>query len=110
MSEQQDLDLRMSQLTAIVAEFCKGRRSFITRKGYIGLGLHSAQKGDLIFVLQGADMPIVLRTCLSKHRNRAIRGDSFPRYEVVCAAYIQGIKQGEAMDEAKGRWKHIFLA
>lgn len=45
-----------------VRETCGGRRLFITDKGYMGVGMKGAMKGDHIAVLSGGAFPYLLRS------------------------------------------------
>jgi hypothetical protein len=40
---------------------CRGRRFFVTEKGYIGLGPSTTQPGDYVTLLEGAWAPYILR-------------------------------------------------
>jgi hypothetical protein len=65
-----------------------GRRLFRTVKGYFGITAQSLQKGDSVWVLAGADTPIVLR----KWPDDA--------WQLVGEAYVFGIMNGEALVRA----------
>lgn len=61
-----------------------GRVLIVSATGYIGLAPHGTQEGDVIFVVQGFDVPLVLRQ----------KGEAF---ELIGEAYVQGIMHGEAL-------------
>lgn len=61
-----------------------GWRWLSTDRGYLGRTHPQTQKGDEIVIVQGCSVPMVLRPC-GEH------------YNVVCAAYVQGIMNGEAL-------------
>lgn len=61
-----------------------GWRWLSTDRGYLGRTHPQTQKGDEIVIVQGCTVPMVLRPC-GEH------------YNVVCAAYVQGIMNGEAL-------------
>jgi hypothetical protein len=67
---------------------------FTTKGTYLGLGPKDAQKGDLLALLQGGQMPNVLR-----------RKGEF--YELVGDCYVHGVMKGERYDES--RCKRIRL-
>ena len=74
-----------------------GRRMMETSKGYIGTAHPQSQVGDSIVLLQGASVPIILRSCEGG-------------YKVIGEAYVHGIMQGEfweAQDEAKMENFHL---
>ena len=61
-----------------------GRRFFTTREGYIGLAPSRTTAGDLVCVIQGANVPFILRPT----------GEN---YVLVGECYCHGIMHGEAM-------------
>ena len=61
------------------------RRLFTTEKGYLGMGPWNMEKDDVVFLVPGADAPIVLRPVKDK-------------WKLIGEAYIHGIMRGEATD------------
>jgi hypothetical protein len=72
--------------TLELTQFALGRRFFITRNGYFGLGPQVARYGDRVVVLLGVDVPLVLRRLDKTHH-------------VVGEAYVHGIMNGEAVEQ-----------
>jgi hypothetical protein len=68
-----------------------GRRMFITRRGYFGLGDEKTQQGDQIVVVDGLEMPLILRK-VSKTLLARFIGPT----------YVHGIMNGEFIEE---KWK-----
>lgn len=66
------------------------RRLFRTKKGYLGLGFQEPQVGDNICVLQGGNVPFILRKI----------GES-SRFQVIGDCYVHGIMKGEVMGMAE---------
>jgi hypothetical protein len=64
---------------------CVRRRFFITSKGFFGLGPKNMEKGDVVFVLYGCNVPVVLR-----------RNGQF--WAFVGEAFVAGIMDGEVID------------
>lgn len=62
------------------------RSLFRTRKGYLGIGAQSLRMGDEVWLLAGAAVPFILRSC----------GDG--EYELVGEAYLHGVMHGEALE------------
>ncbi|OCL01399.1 hypothetical protein AOQ84DRAFT_271200, partial [Glonium stellatum] len=62
----------------------KDRKFFTTKAGFVGIGPDKIQKGNIVVVLFGADMPFILRP------------DGL-LYKLVEAAYVHGIMIGELM-------------
>ncbi len=68
--------------------FIEGRRMARTSQGYIGLVPATAELGDCVWLLEGGNVPFILRK-----EGRALR--------LVGEAYIHGIMTGEAFDKRK---------
>jgi hypothetical protein len=62
----------------------RNRRLVITEKGYLGLGVNSCMRGDLVCVLFGCSTPVFLRR-VEEH------------YVFLGEAYLHGIMDGEAI-------------
>jgi hypothetical protein len=62
----------------------RGRVTFVTGTGWVGLAPWGTVEGDMVFVAVGADVPYILRACEDG-------------YELVGECYVQGIMDGEAM-------------
>ncbi len=76
-----------------------GRRFFITKRGYFGLGHGIVAVGDQVCVLAGGKMPFILRehsTQMSERRGNAL--PAITRYSFVRDAYVHGLMHGEAME------------
>jgi len=66
-----------------------GKRPFLTRNGYVGMGPGPMEPGDVVVVFAGDHLPRVIR----KSRDRF--------WDYVGEAYCDGIMDGEAWDESK---------
>ncbi|KAL6862071.1 hypothetical protein J3F83DRAFT_221824 [Trichoderma novae-zelandiae] len=64
VKQQPSLILR-NTLPAAIEKYALGRRFFITKKGYFGLGPQNTEPGDRIAVLFGSGVPFGLRRVLS---------------------------------------------
>lgn len=62
---------------------CRGRRPFVTEKGYLGLGPMNMKEGDKIVMFAGLQVPFVLKPYGSM-------------YQLVGEAYVDGVMNGEA--------------
>jgi hypothetical protein len=69
-------------------EACNGRRFFVTKKGYFGIGPAELEEGDEIYILAGGKLPFVLRPLPES------QPDTF---ELVGDCYVHGIMDGEAV-------------
>jgi hypothetical protein len=66
---------------------------FATRKGHPGLSSRHVKRGDMIALIHGAQVPFVLR-----HHDNG-------KYTIVSEAYVDGIMDGEAAENAV--WKKL---
>jgi len=62
-----------------------GRRFFVTKGGLLGIGPHTIKEGDDVYVVFGADMPMIFRQA---NEHKVLIGD----------CYVHGIMQGEAIE------------
>jgi hypothetical protein len=65
-----------------------GNSPFVTEKGHPGLSSRHIKQGDIIALIQGAQVPFVLRY----HSNG--------KYTIISEAYVDGIMDGEAAENA----------
>ncbi|KAK8135006.1 Heterokaryon incompatibility protein 6 [Apiospora sp. TS-2023a] len=86
----------MSRRYSIMAwNYNMSRCLYRTRRGYLGTGPHSVQRGDVVCVFMGAAVPFILRP----------RGDGDDGYTLVGDAYVHGVMDGELVkdwEEGKG--------
>lgn len=78
-------DPQHSALKTLTLGPTRGRVMFVSATGWVGLVPYGTREGDLVFVIIGADVPLVLRQL----------DDG---YELIGEAYVQGIMNGEAME------------
>lgn len=64
-----------------------GRRAFITSNGHLGIGPAILEEGDVVVIICGTEVPMLLRRC----------GGGV--YKLIGEAYIDGIMDGEAMED-----------
>ena len=76
-----------------IEKYALGRRFFVTKKGYFGLGPKDISSGDQIAVFYGLAVPIVLR----RHR----QDTSLPGRRVLGEAYTHDIMKGEVLEQWK---------
>ena len=66
------------------------RKLVTTERGFVGMALETAERGDAVVVLQGCSVPLVLKEV------RTASGDV--RWRIVGECYLHGIMNGEAME------------
>ncbi|RMY76950.1 hypothetical protein D0863_01640 [Hortaea werneckii] len=71
---------------------CNNRIFFITDSGRLGVGPQTLKEDDLVAILYGCNFPVTLR-----------RYPNSDRHEFIGPAYIGGIMDGEAVEEAEAR-------
>ncbi|KAI0386530.1 hypothetical protein F5Y04DRAFT_290120 [Hypomontagnella monticulosa] len=81
---------------------CFGRRFFVTRGGYLGVGPGAMRDGDEVAVLLGLSVPVLVRPVEKSGEER--------RYELVGECYVHGIMDGELVKAQmeKGREAEIL--
>ena len=72
-----------------------GRLPSITGKGHLVLGTEYVKSGDFVALIKGSQVPFILRR----------QGDG--QYQLIGEAYVDGIMDGEAMDNSK--WCELSL-
>lgn len=85
-----------------------GRVLFVTEKGYIGLGPPSTALGDEVCILVGGSTPFVLRNMGERYVSPKV-GD-VTCHSLIGDCYVQGIMQGEAMENADDKLTNVYLA
>jgi len=83
--EQWETTLRLAEA---VRRTVLGRKFFLSKSGYMGFGPRALQKGDMIYILLGCDVPLVIRR-VGKH------------YRLVGECFVWGLMDGEALEGRK---------
>ena len=71
-------------------QFLECRRLLTSSHGHIALGATEVEKGDLICIFAGGNVPFIIR-----------QQGGTRLYKYICEAYVYGIMDGEAWDETK---------
>ncbi|KAF2109649.1 heterokaryon incompatibility protein-domain-containing protein [Lophiotrema nucula] len=80
---------------AIVKLLNLDRRFFVTKAGRMGLGPHTTQPGDKIFVLWGGDVPFILRANTERPHERECPQDTTETcMTLVGDCYLHGVMDG----------------
>ena len=83
-------------------------RVFVTREGHFGVGPCTFSVGDRIFIVQGAQVPLILRPL----EGTIMEGSSSPLryydYSYVGRCYIHGYMDGEAVT-TETKWQTLNL-
>lgn len=74
-----------------VVKYALGRRFFITRHGYIGLGPKTAQVGDTVAVFCGLNVPFILRQRQEMSSQQC--------WQLVGETYVHGAMNGEVVEQ-----------
>jgi hypothetical protein len=70
-----------------IRSVARGRRPLLASDGYLGIGPHETEQGDLVFILLGADTPYILR-----------RQGEDGTLRLIGEAYVHGVMDGETME------------
>ncbi|KAL3417252.1 Heterokaryon incompatibility protein 6, OR allele 5 [Phlyctema vagabunda] len=95
---EDNLNSRTSILSRLGSEIIGkslGRLPFITWKGHLVLGPEYAEAGDFVALIKGTQVPFILRR------------QSDGQYRLIGEAYVDGIMDGEAMENSK--WRDVNL-
>lgn len=102
-SEQQQIALQnMETLRSAAGTYrmnmgiMTGKRPYLTQKGYVGMGAHLAQEGDVVVVFSGARLPYILRPSGPEND-----------FTFVGEAYCDGIMDGEILQRSKEEILHM---
>ena len=95
---------------------CEGRRIFLTKKGYLGLGPKGAQAGDAIILLKGSYVPYIFRKAVNPKVTDVSNGITDERPErdethwrLVGEAYVHGIMHVEALSGEDAAFEAIHI-
>ena len=76
----------VEEIFSWVSLWTKGRKIFVTQKGFLGLGPAEVEPGDVVCILFGGNLPYV------------IRRRPQDEYTFLGPSYVHGIMDGEAYD------------
>lgn len=79
-----------SEYRSALQSHLPNRTFFTTRLGLVGLGMPTVRKGDQVTIWFGANVPFITRPC---------QGDGAGKCELIGAAYVGGIMEGQMVDE-----------
>jgi len=83
---QKLIDAGLSDYCQQIQVIARDRRPLLASGGFLGIGPHETEPGDLIFILLGAGVPYIMR-------RRSQEG----KLRLIGEAYVHGIMDGEAM-------------
>ena len=95
-TEDVEWDGRPQLVWDYLSERLQNLRLFVTRSGYLGLAYAPVQEGDLVFLLEGGNMPFLLRL---------IEG----RYRIVSICYVHGIMDGDTWLDGQSKLVDIQI-
>jgi hypothetical protein len=75
--------------SVLILDIMAGRKPFITKQGYVGVGPANMQSGDLVCIFLGSGLPFLIRPLEEG------------RYILVGEAYVHGIVDGEFVEKNK---------
>ncbi|KAK8090460.1 hypothetical protein PG997_005421 [Apiospora hydei] len=87
----------LTHINTLVSTVVNGKRFFVTEKGYIGWGPKSAEVGDSISMLPGADVPFLVRKLTGDVMPKSDEDGDVVNCTLVGEAYVHGLMNGEAL-------------
>lgn len=84
--------IRKNPASASILPILKGVQPFLTLSGLPGSAEMGAQKGDIIIVIPGCNLPLLIRPEESEDKNTTFR--------LIDVCYVHGIMDGEALGRA----------
>lgn len=69
---------------------------FVLDSGYMGMGFHTCREGDVVFLLAGAEFPMVLRPDGAQYRS-------------VAPTYVHGVMEGELWQGEGHKLEEVVL-
>jgi hypothetical protein len=81
-----DHEFNVEKVVARLSRCCLNRRFFVTEQGYMGLSFPETRVGDIVCVFPGLEVPFIVRP-------------DGEYYLLVGEAYVQGLMDGEAMQD-----------
>ena len=79
------------------------RKFFVTREGHLGLGPNALQVGDEVYVINGSNVPFVLRKSDRFNLDRQPEDGSqmipFPMFHLIGDCYVRNFMDGEACQD-----------
>ena len=78
-------------------KYALGRRFFVTKKGYFGLGPQGLRPGDRVAIMFGLAVPLILRKYTYE--------SGLPGYEILGESYVHGIMEGEVLRQ----WRNGYV-
>jgi hypothetical protein len=88
--EKREMDGDVDDFRGVFREACAGRRMVGVEGGRLGITAEGVKVGDVVWVLAGAEVPVVLR-----------EGSEKGRWRLVGDAFVCGIMGGEAVKGGK---------
>ncbi|KAL5320039.1 hypothetical protein ACEPPN_013098 [Leptodophora sp. 'Broadleaf-Isolate-01'] len=83
-SLKEDVSLALFAVTSRTVTV--GKRPFMTKQGWIGMGPERMLQGDVVAIIAGAAVPFILRV------------DDQGHHRLIGEAYVQGVMDGEAVE------------
>ena len=77
----------------------KRNRILTTKQGHVGTGAHPLRQ-DEEFVLEGSQAPVILRRSGGMNEQQALSQDAMDRCSLIGVCYVDGRKDGRAVDSA----------
>ena len=103
-----EMHVAFDEIERAVEQAYAHRRPFRTQRwNFVGMGPQPLRRGDVVWILAGADVPMVLRRAESPRGHD--EGAEGERWTLVGEAYVLGLMEGEAVVEKHPPLESISL-
>jgi hypothetical protein len=100
--EAEELERSLELVSYLTLDFCSGRKFFITRGGYMGMGPFGMEREDMVYLVEGATVPLILRgderVFIGDGLQFPFQAQSKDQFQFIGDAYVHGIMDGEGFD------------
>jgi hypothetical protein len=104
------MDMAEAEISYTVLSSVLRRKFFMTQRGYLGLGPARMQVGDSIYILCGGRCPLVLRKSRTVSTFKPREGsDPQTLHNFLGDCYVQGIMDGEFMENQKDQTSPVYI-
>jgi hypothetical protein len=98
----ENLERLLKSISYQTISFSYKRKFFITRGGYMGIGPFGMEREDMVYLVEGATVPLILRgderVFIGDGLQFPFQAQSKDQFQFIGDAYVHGIMDGEGFD------------
>ncbi|GAP92954.1 putative heterokaryon incompatibility protein [Rosellinia necatrix] len=107
-SDTRDVEIRWGLQETNKLPTCLNPCFFISHNGYHGLCPSTAQEGDIVVLLDGANVPYLLRPTGKGTIENEMETQTEEEFELVGECFVQGIMYGEFFEKQEAKERKLF--